>query len=127
MKVGILGDLRRFTFDVIVCLGVFALIAVLVLDGEVPRQLPEVAGVLSMGANAAETTYLDGQPSAVSQNTTHKSTQVALSSALRFTGGWTALSVMAVMFAMLYAFNLALFRRFSQKLVLSRRRGFSTR
>ena len=127
MKVGILGDLRRFTFDVLVGLGVFALIAVLVLDGEVPRQLPEVAGVLSMGANAAETTYLDGQPSAVSQNTTHKSTQVALSSALRFTGGWTALSVMAVMFAMLYAFNLALFRRFSQKLVLSRRRGFSTR
>ena len=127
MKAGILGDLRRFTFDVLVGLGVFALIAVLVLDGEVPRQLPEVAGVLSLDANAAETAHLNGQPSAVSQKATHKSTQVALSSALRFTGGWTALSVMAVMFAMLYAFNLALFRRFSQKLALSRRRGFSTR
>lgn len=127
MKAGILGDLRRFTFDVLVGLGVFALIAVLVLDGEVPRQLPEVADVLSFDANAAETAHLNDQQSAVKQNTTHKSTQVALSSALRFTGGWTALSVMAVMFAMLYAFNLALFRRFSQKLALSRRRGFSTR
>ncbi len=127
MKAGILGDLRRFTFDVLVGLGVFALIAVLVLDGEVPRQLPEVTDVLSIDANAAETASLDGQPNSTSQKNTHKSAQAALSSALRFTGGWTALSVMAVMFAMLYAFNLALFRRFSQKLALSRRRGFSTR
>ncbi len=127
MNAGILGDLWRFTFDVLVGLGVFTLIAVLVLDGEVPRQLPEVTGVLSIDANAAETARLESQPRILNQNATHKSTQIALSSALRFTGGWTALSVMAVMFAMLYAFNLALFRRFSQKLALSRRRGFSTR
>ncbi len=127
MNAGILGDLRRFTFDVLVGLGVFAMIAVLVLDGEVPRQLPEVTAVLSIDANAAETAHPQSQPQTAAQKNTHKSAQAALSSALRFTGGWTALSVMAVMFAMLYAFNLALFRRFSQKLALSRRRRFSTR
>lgn len=127
MKAGILGDLRRFGFDVLVGFGIFALIAVLILDGKVPRQLPEVSVVLSTDAHAAEAARLHGQTSHSVPLASSKSTRAALSNAFRFTGGWTALAVMSAMFAMLYAFNLALFRRFSRSVALSRRRRLSTR
>lgn len=103
------GDLTKFFRDVLVGLAIFCSLAVFLLGGEPPRDLPPVAHVLSIEANAADyypitplqAHVLDGPHSDAKP--------------FRFTDGWTALSAMAIMFAMLYAFNLALFRRFAQR------------
>lgn len=106
IEAGVLGDFRRFGLDVLVGLAIFSLLAMFLLEGEAPRDLTNVSQVLSIHANAAEY-HADGP--LVNANLT------APAKSFRFTDGWTALSVMAVMFAMLYAFNLALYRRFARR------------
>lgn len=121
MKAGILGDLRRFGLDILVGLAIFSVIAMLVLDGEAPRQFPQVTSVLSLNANAAEYLALPAEPPVAPVGL------AAEAKPFRFTDGWTALSAIAVMFAMLYAFNLALFRHLCRNHLLSRRLHLSTR
>ncbi|MBU1211078.1 MAG: hypothetical protein KJ587_07380 [Alphaproteobacteria bacterium] len=116
MDTGILGDPRRFGLDILVGLAIYSLLAVLLLDGQAPRNLPEVGQVLSINANAAD--YYANSPLAVASATAPQDD----AKPFRFTHGWTALCVMASVFAMLYAFNLALFRRLSQGQALVRRR-----
>lgn len=116
MKAGILGDLRRFGLDALVGLAIFSVLAVFLLGGEPPRDLPQVSEVLSIQAKAA-----DNHPSgaAVDPLGSHPKSDAK---PFHFTDGWTALSVMGVAFAMLYAFNLALFRRLAENQVRIRRR-----
>lgn len=116
METGIFGDLRRFGFDILVGLAIFSLLAVFLLGGQAPRDLPQVSQVLSIDANAAD--YYLKSPLVNGTLTARQDEPKPF----RFTNGWTALSVMAVMFAMLYAFNLALFRRFAQGQSVARRR-----
>lgn len=111
MKAGILGDVRLVLRDLIVGLALFAGIAMLVLGGEMPSDLTGMGHVLSAPVNAAE--MAAATPLA---DTSEKT--------FRF-GGSSALVAMAVMFATLYAFNLALFRRFRRVSRLARRRNFS--
>ncbi|MCH9807023.1 MAG: hypothetical protein K0U74_04765 [Alphaproteobacteria bacterium] len=122
MNAGILGDLRRFGRDILIGLGLFAAIAVLILDGQIPAALPQVSSVLSIDANAADYTLPPYGPELVA-----KSASAAESNAFRFTGGWTAISLMAGMFALLYAFNLALFRRYYAHQHQARRNRFPPR
>jgi hypothetical protein len=119
MKAGILGNLSRFGLDFLIGLAIFSVIAMLVLDGEAPRQLPPVTHVLSINANAAD--YSQPAGHALTVGTPSDPT------AFRFTHAWTALAVIAVMFAMLYAFNLALYRRLCRDTLLARRRGLVPR
>ncbi len=115
MEVGILGDLRRFGLDVLVGLAIFSLLAMFLLNGEAPRDLSHVSQVLSINANAAEH-HLNAPLVNAATSTIQSKTKP-----FRFTDGWTALSVLAVMFAMLYAFNLALYRRLVQHQARARR------
>lgn len=109
MNPGVPFDLKRLTRDFAVGLIIFTVVAMLLLGGELPPELPS----LSSNVHAAEWLAQDaGQ---------------ANQAAFRFTAGWSALAVMAVMFATLYAFNVALFRRLQQKQVLARKRFLSTR
>lgn len=108
MKAGILGDLRRFGLDALVGLAIFSVLAVFLLGGEAPRELPQVSSVLSIEAYAADSHLT------VPRTNPLKSQPRFEAKPFRFTDVWTALSVMAVAFAMLYAFNLALFRRFAE-------------
>ncbi|MBU2581215.1 MAG: hypothetical protein KJ622_05825 [Alphaproteobacteria bacterium] len=108
MQAGILGDLRRFGLDVLVGLAIFSVLAMLLLGGEPPRDLPQVSEVLSIKANAADYRFTGGL------GKPELSPMAAETKPFRFTDGWSALSVMAAMFALIYAFNLALFRRFAQ-------------
>ncbi|KUO63862.1 MAG: hypothetical protein APF80_00550 [Alphaproteobacteria bacterium BRH_c36] len=127
METGILGDLRRFGLDILVGLAIYSLLAVLLLDGQAPRNLPEVGQVLSINANAADYSagksqfYSGKSPLAMRSTPAPQAPQNDVNP-FRFTHGWTALSVMAIVFAMLYAFNLALFRRLWQGQALVRRR-----
>lgn len=122
MNAGVLGDLRRFIKDVAVGLCVFAMIAVFILDGQMPANLPQVSSVLSMDAYATEYVYMPYGP-----QIQPKAAIAADSQAFRNTGGWTAISLMAGMFALLYAFNLALFRRYSAQTLRARRHRYPPR
>jgi hypothetical protein len=122
MHAGILGDLKRFATDVLVGICIFGLTAIFVLDGQIPASLPKVATVLSIDANAAEHAYSGYGPQILP-----KSAIAADSNAFRFTGGWTAIILMASMFSLLYAFNLALFRRYYARQQQVNRRRFPPR
>lgn len=115
MKPNLSKDLKRAGLDFLVGLGLFAAIAFFVLDGKVPEDLPNnFVGALSIDANAAE---YSGHPiSAWSEKPViaAKAAKPESGTTFRNTSGWTALIVMAIMFAMLYAFDIALLRRWAQ-------------
>ncbi len=103
-----LGDFRYVARDLLVGFLMFSTIALFLLGGELPGE-----ALLSMRVNAAEFATQAGTGAAPSSF--HEG------------GGWTALAAMAVMFATLYAFNLALLRRYRRSTSLARSRRFSTR
>ena len=112
MKTDIERDLRSFAWDATVGLALFTVFALLLLGGELPPEIPRVANALSIHVEAAEAgTAAKGLAGAKS---------------FQFNGGWPALVAMGVMFAALYAFNLALLRRLRRRQVVARRRRLST-
>lgn len=108
-------DFKRAARDFLVGLGIFAAVAFFVLDGKVPENLPNgFTGALSIDANAAEYSARPTDPAAEKPVIAAKAAKPESGTAFKNTNGWTALTVMAIMFAMLYAFDLALLRRWAQ-------------
>ncbi|MEQ8825893.1 MAG: hypothetical protein RIC14_16125 [Filomicrobium sp.] len=106
-------EIQRMARDFLVGLAVFSAVAFFILDGRGPNDLPNhFTGALSIDANAAEPSRDPSTSWLPDPGITAKAAEPAEADTFRNTHGWTALAVMAMMFAMLYAFNLALFRRF---------------
>ncbi len=124
---GVPGLVRQISFDALMGLAIFALVAGLVSQQEAKAAPPVASDLLSISVNAAD---LVAEPrsarSVVEAAAIVKAAvpmpQAASGAAFRLTDRTTAMVLLAIVFTIVFAANLTLFRQYSRRFAPVRRR-----